>query len=328
MKTFVEVRVGMRFYYDCPGMGDDFRSNAFFQKYQGRQGVIVGFPTERVGILDSKGRTPGVYIKPSGVNVKFDGEEEVHNSLNLGHFILIEPTSTVVLTKSLNDQRLGDLEHEVLFYPGDTVHKSDDLLRNPRVVDQVILMNDGTLNYRLAETPEDESARKVEDDAKRAKAREEDGIGGIISMMGVRSFARTEQVSGDDIVMVERGNLHHLYTDPTQMTFADAAEEVRFWSQEGLSATVYEKSRHIPRWDFTLELAQAMVEAGEADLIIEKEQFNNIVVVPDEGKFNVRKLHERFASHRERVREVSAGLSQPPPEVKVALEDRMLSMFS
>ena len=309
MKTFVEVREGMRFYYDCPGMGDDFRSNAFFEKYKGREGVIVGFPTERVGILDSKGRIPGIYVSPTGVNVKFDGEEEVHNGLNLGHFVLVEPASTVVPEKSLNDQRLGDLEYEILFYPGDVVHKTDDLLRNPRMVDKVILMNDGTINYRLAETPEDESARKAEDEEERAKAREKDGFEGVFAAMSVRSFARTEQVKGEEIVMVERGNLHHLYTDPSQMTFADAVEEIRFWSQDGLSATVYAKNRRMPRWEFTLDLAQAIVEKGEADLIIEREQFKNVTVTPDHGKFRVRKLHERFAAHRERVRELASSLA-------------------
>ena len=150
MSANLVIDVGMRVYYDCPGMsGDSFEADRFFRKYQGGEGTIVGFPSEFVLPLDVKGRLPGTYYTTGSINVQFDGEEKVHEGLNIKHFVLMSPANTTKLNVPLTHQRADDLPNPIRFYPDDVVCINDDPEKNERVIMQVRITDDGTLQYCL-----------------------------------------------------------------------------------------------------------------------------------------------------------------------------------
>lgn len=156
IKANLVIEVGMRVRYDCPGSGDSYESDRFFKKYEGRTGIIVGFPTEFVAPLDMQGRLPGVYYTTRGINVRFDGEGETHPNLNIQHFVLLSPAQTIDPTTPPTHQRAGDLPQPIFFYPGDIVYKTDDLFRQPRRVERVSIGKDGKPIYHLVIEKEEE----------------------------------------------------------------------------------------------------------------------------------------------------------------------------
>lgn len=288
INAFVQVTEGMCVYYDCPEMGgESYQGDEFFKKNRGKTGRVKGFSEEFVGPLDFKGRLPGVYIKPGYIHVQFDGEEEVHQSLNLQHFILLDAGQTVVpVTVDLEHQKVRDLPDPIEFWPGDQVRKTDDLLYTVRFIERVYVKGDGTVSYVLAKIAEE---------------------------------VQQWQDETVDLTLVARGNVYHLYHDPAQLTFTSPKDEVSFWAREGVSTTVYGSNsnhhRHTSRWEWSLEEARKMVENGAGDLVIASKQYEHVIIIDRDGDFEVRKLHSCFAHHRERVRALSLGLAEPPVEV-------------
>jgi len=320
----LKVEVDMKVYYDCPHMsGESFKADAFFRKYKGAYGTIVGFSTEYVGPLDSKGRLPGTYYRPGGIDVQFDGEDEVHTGLNIDHFVLMSPTSTVDLDIPLTHQLAGDLPNPIRFYPGDVVCKTDDLLRAQRIVERVSVNDDGKLVYTLAETVDDRTAREKEDEERNQKARED----GHMFAGLMPSFARTEHCSGEQLELITAGNIHWLYVDSSKMQFGSPEDEVHFWARDGLSKTVYGESGMVPVWEFPFEKARQMLEAGNGDIIVRSHEFENVKIVGKSGDHQVRRLHACFGEHRDRVRTLALGLETPPGEAERSMEDLTRAMM-
>lgn len=320
MNAFVQVAEGMNVYYDGPMMsGEDYRSDAFFKKYRGMTGRVKGFPEKFVGPLDSKGCWPGVYIKPGYIHVKFEGEEKVHQGLNLHHFILLDVGQTVVPTASLEHQKVRDLPEPIEFWPGDQVHKANDLLHGTRFVEDVRIGDDGVVTYVLSEITEAQQQRQSEKEAEITKHHEntkksDDPMAGFRLGVAFMDHPRTENCKASDLSFVARGNVYHLYHDPSQLAFTSPQEEVTFWGKDGVSRTVY--SIYMQRYEWPLDDAKKLVEKGEGDLVIASKQYENVIVTGRGGDFKVRKLHPCFAQHSERVRMLSLSLAKPPVEIE------------
>lgn len=315
MLAFVVLREGMRLFYDCPAMsGESYAADNFFRKYQGKTATIASFPTTPVGPFDRKGRLPGMYLSPGSINVQFEGEEEVHEGLNLVHFVLLDPTTTVSYDEYERAQRVSDLH--LLFYPGDAVHKSDDLLRGPRVVQEVKFAQNGEPLYTLAETSEATEQRKAAKAAEREEERaKREANPDRLSMMlfSGHDYPLTETCDGASLVLIERGPTYFLYNDPSKLAFASTEEELSFWAEDGLSKTFYGKRPAIFNWKWSLEKAREIVEQGKGDLILASTRSASRYA-DDTPKYTVRTLHSCFDQHRSRVRELTLATAAPPPE--------------
>lgn len=325
MNACLQVEVGMKVYYDCPHTsGESFQADNFFRKYKGSTGTVVGFSTEYVEPLDIKGRLPGVYYRSSGISVQFDGEDQVHEGLNIGHFVLMSPAKTVSPDTPLTHQRAGDLPHPILFYPGDVVNKADDLLCIERLVERVSITKEGIPVYTLAETEEDRNAREAEDEAQRKEARDRGSI--LASMRS--SLERTEKCYGKELKMLKPGNVHWLYNDPSKMRFTSPKDEVYFWARDGLSSTAYQKGGLHPVWEYSHEKARELLEAGEGDLIVRCKTYKNVKVSERDGDHKLRRLLDCFAEHRDCVRSLALNLETPPGEVERSTGDVAMSLLS
>ncbi|MDQ1300029.1 MAG: hypothetical protein QG636_697 [Patescibacteria group bacterium] len=324
MQALVVLREGMRLFYDCPSMsGESFESDNFFRKYKGKTGIIAGFPITLVGPFDSKGRLPGSYLTPGYMHVRFEGEEEFHQSLNLHHFVLLDPTTTVTDEEFDEAQRSGDLPHPILFYPGDTVYKQDDLLQVRRVVQEVKFGTAGIPLYVLSETSEATERRmadKAADHAER-EARREASPDNLPLLSGFCSHDRpeTETCEGTNLVLLERGHSYYLYHDPSKLSFASAEEELDFWSQDGLSKTFYGPRRLFRTWEWSLAQARALLEEGKGDLIVTSRMPRGRRD-DSEQKYTVRILHAGFAEYRDRVRQLALSIAPPLEKEKTFAE--------
>jgi hypothetical protein len=322
MNALVGVGVGARVYYDCPHMsGEDYRSDEFFRKNRGKTGVLKNFCERIVGVLDSRGRLPGVYVDPKCINVQFDGEEKVHTGLNIAHFVLIGGGETVGPDTDLNDQKIRDLPHPLMFWPGDLVRKTNDLLHTVRAVEEVLI--EDPVRYALAETVEERKKRESDLEADVAQRQEAAGKSGDpmaffgIGLARMTDFPRIERCAGEELALLERGNVHHLYNDPERLAFASPADELLFWAQDGVSHTVYDEREALPRYEWSLNEAKQLVQDGAGDLVIASKEFKNVIITGRRGEFKVRKLHRCFSQHRERVRMLSLSLTEPPTEADI-----------
>lgn len=262
IRALVEVKEGMRVYYDCPTMSQEsFEANKFFGENRGKTGFVKGFSEEFVGPLDSKGRLPGVYINPGCIHVQFEGEETVHRNLNLNHFILLAVGQTVGSEALPEYQKVRDLPEIIEFWPGDKVFRSDDLLQTTHLVKKVLIGDAGEPSYCL-----------------------------------------DEYYKASGLTLLSRGNVYHLYNDPTKLSFTSSEDELNFWAGDGISRQVY--SNRLPYFEWSLETAKEMVEKGGGDLVIASKS----VVSGRDVAFKVLKLCPPFAQHRDRVRELSLGL--------------------
>ena len=142
IRASVALQPGCKLYYDCPLKGGDYKSEQFFEKHRGKYATFIGYSEKLVDVLDFQGRLPGRYIDLEGVQVQFDGEEV--RGLNILHFIVADASKAQLMDAAAKDQRLGDLPHSPLFYPGDTVRfkKKPDVegvTDEPRKVQQIFL---------------------------------------------------------------------------------------------------------------------------------------------------------------------------------------------
>lgn len=266
IQTFAVVREGMRVNFASPRLStDDHDADVFFRRYHDQDATIVGFPTEAVGILDNNGRLPGMYLT-GGINIRFDGEETVHTNLNIRFFILLESTETTTTENFNTTRRVCDLPNPILFYPGDTVCKKEDLLREHHLVQRVYINGDNEVGYQL----------------QNAEAR-----------------------SGAELELISRGKLYYLYSEPDQLTFDSEAEELLFWSRDGLSKTVETKHVYgVPR-NNSWAKAWKLYEEDQADLIVEESREISRVLGAKTQEYSTRRLHECFASFRDRVRSLT-----------------------
>ncbi len=308
MQAYIQLKVGMRLFYDCPSMSmEDFESDRFFRKYHGRIATIVSFPSVLFGPLNNDGRLPGLYLEPESVNVQFDGEEIVHNHKYLHHFVLFDTASTMTWDEYAASQRAGDLPHPVLFYQGDKVHKKSDLLQETRLVSDVKFSDDGEILYILAETPEAKAIRKAERAARIEEERAQDAKDPDplhIPMAALMpSFPYTETCRGEDLCLVTRGNVYYLYNEPENLSFSSNDDEMAFWSQDGISKTVYGKESWRGIWAWPLNEAQDMLRRGDGDLMVMVDRKKSRVFDESGQRFTVRRLHDCFAYHRDRIRQ-------------------------
>ncbi len=306
IKAYVQVKIGMRVYYDCPhGSSCDYKSDSFFKSNREKTGIITGFEEVYVGPLDSDGRLPGVYQKTGVIQVRFDGEEESH-LLNSNHLILLSEAVSVPSKNLLVPEPLHDLPNPIEFYPGDIIYKADDLLQTPRIVANVKIQDDGTVVYNVCETKEEQAYRKKQDSKKAQEGR----AAGYVSFGDMFSFQRTDQCAADELHLISYGNVHHLYTNPSKMKFDSPEEEISFWAQREISETVYSDSPmgRKYRYEYPRELAQELVREGKGDFILASREYENINLVGRSGDHTVRRLRPIFAKHRERVRKLAETL--------------------
>ncbi len=308
MEACIELQIGMRVRYNCPLMSEDYQSQQFFQKYRGREATIVGFSTQAVSILDKHGRPPGIYYNDSNVDLRFDGEDEVHKRIKLMHLVLVSSATTAEPKVAFSHQRAGDLPSPILFYPGDVVYKYDDLLRTEREVSHVEVDNEGKPTYYLRETELERDIR-LQEQARRQKEVEDNDRPFMFPNV---SPPRLEGVSGEGIGLLRPGNLHLLYTKSGDMQFETPEEEVTFWSQDGLSEVTYRGRGIDLDAECTYEEARRLLEAGEGDLVVRSRGYGGTKVVGRRVDHKVLRLHDCFAPYRDRVRSLSLSLSEAP----------------
>lgn len=316
LRAAVRLEPGCRLYYDCPLGGDDFRSQQFFEKYHGKYATFVGYSEKHIGVLDSQGRMPGRYINPDGIRVRFEGEEEEHG-LNIRHFILADGEKATLAEGYSEDQRVGDLPHPILYYPGDMVRfklYKEGRENAPRLVRQVFVSDglfatDGIPRYEVMETEHEARERNRKFDEENAKR--PDGRKLVKSLLNDRHGWNT---SHEEIELVSRGNVWALYNDPSKLTFASDEEESEFWAKDGIGKRASSKKAEArSRYalaseiadDHSLEAVYKLFTSGEAD-VINRSEIARIREIPD--RYVARKLHECFAEHRERVHALTQRL--------------------
>ncbi len=283
-----------------PGRGADYNSQQFFDKYDGKKGVLVGYFSQYIGVLDWQGRKPGTYIERDGlserftpVKILFDGETELQ-TVKLCHLVVISGFEVVDDASPNVDQwYVQELPEPILFYPDDLVCCNEDLLRTPREVQSISFEKDGTVRYALNHTEEEEkSIRAVE----REEARERAGRMRLTSHLGFP--AMTKQAK--DLTLLKRGNIFVLYNgNPDDLEFGSLEEEIAFWSRLDLTvqdALEYKYGRERNRLPTSLEL----LRSGEADVIYHLEN----MVPPSYDPKRLRPAFERF---RARARHASVA---------------------
>lgn len=85
----------------------------------GRQAKLLGFVSEKVGILDPKQRSAGVY-HTSQIRYVFDGEKKRRVGYDRDFVVL----DTVAIVDAPEPVRIGDLPEAIQFYPDDMVSVS------------------------------------------------------------------------------------------------------------------------------------------------------------------------------------------------------------
>jgi hypothetical protein len=320
MRAVLALKPGCRLYYDCPLGGDSWKARQFFDKYRGKNATFVGYAEDLIGVLDFKGRMPGRYVDPKGLQVRFDGEETVHPNINILHFIVQDddPAHVSLANPAEKAGCLGDLPHPILFYPGDIVRflkKPDNqgTSDEPRKVRAVFINKpftmDGVPRYEVMETPTEREAR-IEQFHNDNKGRPE-GQRLVLATLPDRLGWNT---TGEDIELVARGNVWALYHDPSQLSFDSDESESAFWTNRGISSRVSGSdadergtmARFISSANGrTLEDAWRLFTAGEADALEPNDLRGNLDNQPSHLMY---KLHECWAEHRERVRALTQRL--------------------
>jgi hypothetical protein len=291
MQADLKLQVGTRLLYNCPAMSpEDHKSDAFFKKYRGREATVAGFVTEEVLPFNRIGRKPGLYYNNRQLRIQFDGDTEVHDKLNLNHFVVVGPAD---LVPGRADDFVSDLPEDPTFYPLDIVMKSDDLLAVPQMVASLQHNQRGLLQFELSDTEEVKQARLQKDRSDRDQAREE---GRWVPALSLRSG---EIADASELRLISRGNGYHLYHDHTKMSFASTEEELSFWVLDGISKVVHMNER----WWFPLKRAQEIIASGAGDIIIE-----SVHATRDDDTCEVLRLHDLFGQHRGRIRALADGV--------------------
>ena len=268
------------------------------EKYHGQRAEFVDYDSYLVGVLDYRGLMPGTYRNRGLMLLKFDD----------GGQHLISAKDVVVLPglyvrhQHLADEeqeleRVGDLPHPILFYPGDKVWvkgQADFFPDDQHEVRSVFVGNEmfapgGIPRYEVMETDGEQTARVREEDRK--NIRKPPGQR-VMRHYYVDRMGRN--MAGDDLELAERGNVWALYNDPSKLVFESSEDELRFWTQDGISRRTFGDERQ------GLELVYNLFAKGHFDLVKPSDFYNTPRGSP--VWYEGFTLREYFAEHRERVR--------------------------
>ncbi len=315
IRAVVSLEPGCKLYYDCPLRSDSYSSQNFFDTHRGKYATFKEYSEKLIDVLDLHGRIPGRYVDPKGVVVEFDGEDA--KSLNILHFVVADASKSKLVDASQKDQRLGDLPHPLLFYPGDTVRfkKKPDgagVTDDPRKMQQIFLgkpfTNDSFPRYEVMETESETAERIRKFDEENAERKEEHRLWSS-PIRGARGW----NTAGDDIELVARGNVWALYNDPTKLAFESDDAEAAFWAQDGICRYVQDEVKQgvlgihkralNSTFGLSLEDAHRLYAGGHADVIAST--FSN----PGDGpRYEAKRMHDCFAQHRARIRALTYKL--------------------
>jgi hypothetical protein len=298
IRAALELRPGCRLRYDHPAPEDLFSKDPI---RNGRLATFAGYGHKLVGPLDFKGRAIGRYIDLDKIDVRFDGEEQVRESLSLCHFVVIDDDPSHVRPAKDADecQCVGHLPHDLLFYPDDIVRfRAKPVARlsdEPRTVGEVFLTEPfttgGIPRYNVAETDAEFEKRK---EGLRKEKRPF-----LLSNPDRGSWS----VLGESLELVLHGNVWALYRDPGALAFDSEEEELLFWARDGIARLVPgsgEPGSESP--GCSLEHAWKLFTSGEADVIVPEKAF----ALPDgAARYGVRRLHERWSSYRKWARDLT-----------------------
>ena len=287
IRATVVLEPSCTLYYNCPILGDSFASNRFFSKYRGKYANFLEYCKQPVGVLDRKGRLPGIYVNAENILVEFEDGEK--HALNTEHFIVVDVSNARLVDASDLDQKVSDLLGPILFCPGDQVrfltNDSEEIFEIDSVLFDDGLTTFGIPCYEMSKTEANPRGNPL-----------------VISA----------RVRGEDIAVVTRGNVWALYNDPSKLSFESDEEELVFWSHDGISQMIpdvhADRLKREGRMSYflgdPLEDSWKQFTSGEADIIVEALQINT----DDPVLYNARRLHDCFAQHRERVRSVTERL--------------------
>ncbi len=312
MSTIIRVPVrlkpGAALLYDCPLGGEGYQAQQFFKKYRGRRATFVDYGEKLVGLFDHKGRLPGRYRLSGALKVRFEGEDEVQSTQAV-HFILLDKQVEACDASSLGE-RLGDLPHPILFYPGDFVRFKEGKAPGqwdgdvPRRVKEVFVKEPlapaGVPRYDIVEN-EDECQRRK--DAIKTKLEKEKSVTFTLSPFTSESHCAT----GEDLELVARGNAYWLYHDPTKLAFASDEKENEFWaarctrfvSNEDATRLLGKLERKIGgQPHLSLQEAYQLCKSEDADIIVEAPP---ATFGRAQKRYQVMKLHSVFVENLHRV---------------------------
>lgn len=320
INSTVELAVGMRIRFDGPMISSECPvDNFLFRTYRGRLATIVGFYTQRVGILDTSGRLPGLYYNPHDIQVTFDDDDNEVQCISLSDCTLVSETSTCSRNERLSHQRSGDLEHAYAFYPNDVVQLKDDISGENRIVREALLDNAGVPYYLISETAQAREERLAKDEREReerlAKNKQEKGrpTAHWNFILHRPSHEQREHCKADELALVAPGNTRWLYTDPDKMRFKSGRDEVTFWTHPGLSRSVSTRQ-------FSFLEGKQLLKDGACDILVMEGR--NLFFAEHSG----RKIHECYAPHRDRVRSLMRKLTYGVSEILTLDESLMLAM--
>ncbi len=295
MRAALALQAGCQLRYDPPLGGDDYRSEQFFKEHRGKAGEFLGYGEKLVGILDFQGRGPGRYIDPDFITVRFENESEVHR-LNSRHLVVIDPAKAALVEELEGLQRLGDLPHEVRYYPGDTVryvaNRPEQFTDVPHQVGCVFIEEQVTKGgvpcYEVLETTEEHRARLEK--LRLANAARPEG-----ERLWLNPLDNHQRVKAryEDLALVSRGNVYWLYHAAVEMHFVSDADEAEFWSRTGISRPI--------GGDHTLLDSLRKFRSGEADIILMHGS-------GAAARYYPHRLLDRWAAHRPRVRALTLRL--------------------
>ncbi len=327
VRAVVSLRPGCKLYYDPPLRGDSFESDRFFDSHRGEYATFVEYSEDLVGVLDYRGRMPGRYINLEGLKVQFDGEKEVR-SLNILHFVVVDAVHATVSYNAGDDQRLGDLPHPILFYPGDLVRFKpykegrEDVPRLVRslFIGKGIFAKDDMPRYEVMEVATETEERNRKFDEENAKRPKEKRL-----VKNILDGSHGWNTPGEELELVSRGNVWALYNDPSKLRFASDQEESNFWARDGISKVVAsepessaQRAALIPVYAYELDAAYNLFAARVGDVLQSTRSKHLPAVAGEVAQYRVHILHECFAEHRERVRALTERLWQPQLQQSVA----------
>ncbi len=269
-----------------------------FDKYRGQICEYVGPKLEYVGLDDPRDREPGGYCVPDDVVVKFsDGSQhtlDIRTLLALEGDIIVEDVS---FRAPLSSQYVRELPEPIIFYPGDVVAHTSDLLKTERVISECRVNKDtGNIHYVVLETSDEQKARRTELQKHTASL---DPANAHIQEELSEAYLSNELSQAQDLELVKRGNSYYLYNDPSKLSFETEDEELEFWVRRS-HAVLNDFKDHrdyvagfLP---WTLERALEQVSQGHADLFVPAHKSMR----PFQG-YRFSKLNLRFSYARDRV---------------------------
>lgn len=317
MRAAVELQPGCPLLYLCPIGGDDYRSQQFFDKHRGKFATFIRYGEKSIGPLDYDGRLPGRYLDHDCIIAQFVESQEVLR-LNILHFAIVDPEQRYTRFTALPKryERLGDLTYPILFYQGDTVRfkqkPHERVSDEPHQVGCVYIdspfTEENIPRYEVRETvgeAKDRQERTAEASARLPR---------VEALCGPTGERQSWNVTHDHIELDRRGNVWALYENPGALSFADDKQESAFWGMRGISTHASDvgdfkggkrRTGTTSRIGVLLEDAWFMFTSGAADVI---NPLQTLKRKDEPTEYEVRRLHDCWEVHRERVRSLTRRL--------------------